>query len=392
MDLATLREIRSDLDVFLSRFDDCFRRRESREYLGVYVRGQLGPLQRKSVEPIALDAGVHPRNLQQFLGQYAWDEKAMATKVRHVVRDEHFFAEAIGVIDETGIAKKGAKTVGVQRQYCGSVGKVENSVVSVHLDYVAPEFHTLVDSDLYIPQSWFEDPSRCEEAGIPKDLVFKTKWEIALELIDRSRHDGVPLKWITADEGYGSVPAFMNGVASRNLVYIIETPRHLQGWTPNGRRVGRRISRVDQLWWRGGPTWSDYVVKDTTKGDLVWRVRSTEFIPSWDPSKRLRLLVAESRLDGELKYFLSNAPLETPVSSLLAVAFSRWHVERSFEDAKQEIGLDHFEVRGHKSVRRHHVLSMASLLFLSRTSRRLRGEKEGAVDLLAGQGRDQRTA
>jgi len=392
VDLATLREIRSDLDVFLGKFDDCFRRRESREYLGVYVRGQLGPLQRKSVEPIALDAGVHPRNLQQFLGQYAWDDAAMAKRIRHIVRDEHVFAEGIGVIDETGIAKKGAKTVGVQRQYCGSVGKVENSVVSVHLDYVAPDFHTLVDSDLYIPQSWFDDPSRGKEAGIPKELAFKKKWEIALELIDRTRGDGVPLKWITADEGYGSVPDFMNGIASRNLVYVIETPRHLQGWTPNGRRIGRPIERVDQLWWRGGPTWTDYVVKDTTKGELVWRVRSTVFIPSWAPSKRLSLLVAVSRLDGEVKYFLSNAPLETPVSSLLAVAFSRWHVERSFEEAKQEIGLDHFEVRGYRSVRRHHVLSMVSLLFLVRTSARLRGEKGRAVDLLPGQGGDRRTA
>ncbi|MBI3723260.1 IS701 family transposase, partial [bacterium] len=325
MDVATLREIRTALDEFLTRFDRCFSRRESRDYLGVYVRGQLGPLQRKSVEPIALDAGVHPRNLQQFLGQYRWDEAAMARKVRETVRDEHGCAEAIGVIDETGIAKKGTKTVGIQRQYCGSTGKVDNCVQSVHLDYVAPDFHTLVDSDLYLPQSWFDDPARCDAVQVPKDLVFRTKPQIALDLIDRTLGDGVPLKWITADEGYGQVPEFLNGVAARGLVYVVEVPKHVQGWTPNGRRLGRRIDRVEDLWWRGGPTWTTYAVKETTKGDLVWRARSTVFIPSWDPTKQLRLIVAEDVLTDEVKYFLSNAPIETQVSSLLAVAFSRWH-------------------------------------------------------------------
>lgn len=392
MDIETLRGIRSDLDAFLARFDDCFHHRASRKHLGTYVRGQLGPLQSKSVEPIALEAGVHPRNLQQFLGIYQWDDPAMARRVRHVVRDEFGRPDAIGVIDETGVAKKGKKTVGVQRQYCGSTGKVDNCVNSVHIDYVVPGFHTLVDSDLYLPQSWFDDPARCEEVGVPKDLVFRTKPQIALDLIARTLADGVPLKWITADEGYGQVPAFLNGVAAHGLFYVVEVPRHVYGWTANGSRFGRKIRRVEDLWKRGGRTWTTYHIKDTTKGALVWHARSTVFIPSWDPKQRLILIVAESALDGEVKYFLSNAPLETPISSLLAVAFARWHVERSFEDAKQEVGLDHFEVRGYRSVQRHLTISMVSLLFLSRVSRRLRGKKGGAVDAVAGQGGDRRTA
>jgi len=392
MDIETLRGIRSDLDAFLARFDDCFHHRASRKHLGTYVRGQLGPLQSKSVEPIALEAGVHPRNLQQFLGIYQWDDPAMARRVRHVVRDEFGRPDAIGVIDETGVAKKGKKTVGVQRQYCGSTGKVDNCVNSVHIDYVVPGFHTLVDSDLYLPQSWFDDPARCEEVGVPKDLVFRTKPQIALDLIARTLADGVPLKWITADEGYGQVPAFLNGVAAHGLFYVVEVPRHVYGWTANGSHLGRKIRRVEDLWKRGGPTWTTYHIKDTTKGALVWHARSTVFIPSWDLTQRLILIVAESALDGEVKYFLSNAPLETPISSLLAVAFARWHVERSFEDAKQEVGLDHFEVRGYRSVQRHLTISMVSLLFLSHVSRRLRGEKGGAVDAVASQGGDRRTA
>jgi SRSO17 transposase len=393
MDLATLRGIRSELDLFLGRFDGCFRRRESREYFGVYVRGQLGPLERKSVEPIALEAGVHPRNLQQFLGQYAWDEKAMARRTREVVRDEHFCAEAIGVIDDTSVAKKGTKTVGIQRQYCGSTGKVDNCVVTVHVNYVAPDISTIVDSDLYLPQSWFDDPSRCEVAGVPAGLAFRTKPQIALDLLDRTRADGVPLKWITADEGYGEVPTFLDGVAARGLLYVIEVPgAHVHGWTPNGLRVGRKKSPLKDLWWRGGPTWTTYAIKDTTRGDVVWDVRSTVFVPSWDPTKRLRLLVAQNVLTEEIKYFLSNAPLETPVTSLLTVAFTRWNVERCFEDAKGEVGFDHFEVRGYRSVQRHLTISMLSLLFLSRVSRRLRGEKGGALELLSGEAGDRRAA
>lgn len=392
MDVATLRSIRTELDEFLTKFEGCFKSEASKRYHRVYVEGQLGPLQRKSCEPIALDAGVPPRNLQQFLGLYNWSEDAMGRTVRHVVRDEHGHPEAIGVLDETGMAKKGNNTVGIQRQYCGSTGKVDNCVVSVHLDYVAPDFHTLVDGDLYVSQGWLEDPARCEAVGVPKDLVFRTKWQIGLDLIARTLRDGVPIRWITADEHYGQVPEFLNGVAAHGLFYVIEVPRHVQGWTPNGLRLGRKITRADQLWWRGGPTWTTYAIKDTTKGDLVWRVRESVYIPSWDPTKRLRLVVAEDVLTGELKYFLSNAPVETALPSLLTVAFSRWHVERSFEDAKQEIGLDHFEVRGYRSVQRHLAVSMTSLLFLSRVSRRLRGEKGRPLDVLAGQGRDRRPA
>ena len=392
MDIETLRGIRSELDLFLGRFDDCFHHRASRKHLGTYVRGQLGPLQNKSVEPIALDAGVHPRNLQQFLGIYTWDDPGMARRVRHIVRDEHGHPDAIGIFDDTGIAKKGKKTVGVQRQYCGSTGKIDNCVNSVHLDYVSPDFHTLVDSDLYIPKSWFEDPARCEEVGVPKDLVFRTKPEIALDLLKRTLGDGVQLKWITADEGYGQVPAFLKGVAALGLLYVVEVPRHVHGWTAERPRMGREIRRLDDLWRQGGPSWGTYSIKETTKGELVWDVRSAVFIPSWDPTLRLIVLVAVNVLDGEVKYFLSNAPVETPIPSLLAVAFARWHVERSFEDAKQEVGLDHFEVRGYRSVQRHHTISMLSLLFHSRVSRPLRGEKGGDVDLLAGQGCDRRTA
>lgn len=392
MDIETLRGIRTELDQFLTKFDDCFVSDRSRGYLGIYVRGQLGPLQRKSCEPIALDAGVPPRNLQQFLGLYQWDEARLARTVREIVREEHSHPEAIGVIDETSVAKKGNKTAGIQRQYCGSTGKVDNCVVTVHLDYVAPDFHTLVDGDLYAPQSWLQDPARCAEAGLPEDLPFRPKWRIALDLVTRTLGDGLHMRWITADEHYGQVPEFLDGVAALDLFYVVEVPKHVHGWTPNGLRVGRKIERADQLWWRGGPSWVTYATKDTTKGDLIWSVRTSVFVPSWDPSKRLRLLVAESALTGEMKYFLSNAPIETPVSSLLAVAFSRWNVERSFEDAKQEVGLEHFEVRGYRSVQRHFAVSMTSLLFLSRVSRRLRGEKGGSLDLCAGPSGDRRSA
>jgi len=392
MDVATLRGIRTELDEFLTKFDGCFQDRRSVSHLGVYVRGQLGPLQRKSVEPIALDADVHPRTLQQFLSCYKWDEAEMCRRARQIIVERYGHSEAIGILDETSFAKKGKKTAGIQRQYCGSTGKVDNCVVTVHLDYAVPGFHTLVDGDLYVPEGWLADAARCKEAGMPADVTFRTKWQIGLDLIDRSARDGIFLRWITADEGYGEVPAFLDGVAARGLHYVVEVPRSVRGWTPNGLRIGRKMERVEALWWRGGPTWLTYSIKETTKGDVVWRVRTSVFVPSWDRTQRLRLIVAENLDTGELKYFLSNAPIETPLSSLLTVAFSRWQVERIFEDAKQEIGFRHFEVRGYKAVQRHLAISLVSLLFLSSVVTTLGGEKGRDVVALAGAHRDRRSA
>jgi SRSO17 transposase len=348
--------------------------------LRTYVEGQIGDLPRKSIEPIALAAGKAPRTLQEFLGMHRWDHDAVRRRVQRLVMRDHADDNAIAVIDETSFAKKGNKTAGVQRQYCGSTGKKDNCVVTVHLGYAAGDFHALLDSDLYLPEeSWHANRERCREAGIPDEVTFRPKWQISLDLLDRAMANDVRLKYLAADEAYGRCEKFRAGVDRRDLLYVVEVNRSQYGWTPQAlakRPAGLPepdARRVDQLWKRGGPSWTLFHIKNTGNGPVVWEARATRFVPREEkqPGKECWLIVARNVLDGEVKYFVSNAPADASVEVLLHVAFSRWHIERVFEDAKGEIGLDHFEVRRYLPIMRHLILSMVSFLFLMQETQRL---------------------
>ena len=409
MVIQIFRKLRRKLDSFARQFDDCIKTRPSREHMRTYLNGQLGPLEGKSVEPIALDAGIAPRTLQEFLSLHRWDEQAVASRLRQLVARDHADPEfiRIGLIDETSFAKKGVMTAGVQRQYCGSTGKIDNCVVSVHLGYVNGDFHSLIDGDLFLPEeSWSQDRDRCRAANIPDDVVYRPKWQIALELLKRSRNDGVELDWITADEFYGRSKEFRNAVSDMGINYVVEIPSNLSGWTrmpriqapgailPSGRRslktrlaAGEKPARaVSELWERGGPSWQTYQIKKTQKGPEIWHIRETRFYPNNDgvPGREGRLIIARPALGGDVKYFFSDAGPEVPLKRLLYVAFSRWHIERLFQDAKGQVGFDHFEVRSYVSLIRHLVLTTLSLYFLCEQTARLRGEKS-VVDTLSGE-------
>ena len=399
MKTKELKEIRSNLDEFLSEFDDCIKTVNSRAHFHTYAGGQLSDLERKSVEPIALEAGVPPRSLQEFLAIHRWDENRVRLRVQDLVKRDHFDDNAIGIIDETSFPKKGDKTAGVQRQWCGAAGKTDNCVVTVDLGYNAGDFHTLIDTGLYLPkETWDEDRERCREAGIPDDVGYRPKWSISLGQVERAIANGVPLKWVTADEFYGCSGPFRRGLEALGLSYVVEIPRSTCGWLrkpptlgpadsqATGRRRTRVIvspdapapRRVDELWLRGGPSWEAFHIKDTEKGPLVWEARIGDIYMSQGDGtapKKLRLIVARNILDGEIKYFLCGAPRDTPPEVILHVAFSRWRIERIFEDAKGQIGMDHFEVRHYRPLVRHMILSMVSLLFLMRETKRLRGKK-----------------
>lgn len=385
-----LAGIGKHLQRFLRRFDDCIKTRPSRRHLRTYIGGQTSRLERKSIEPMALEADVAPRTLQEFLSFHRWDHEAVRRRVQTTVAAQHADANAIGVIDETSVPKKGDKTPGVQRQHCGATGKTDNCVLTVHLGYVTHDFATLVDSDLYLPEeSWAQDRERCRDAGIPDEVGYRPQWQIALDLLDRAAQHGIRLKYVAADEFYGRARQFRNGVAARGWVYVVEIPCNLTGWQrrpattsgPQGQeRLGkgeRPARRVDRLWLRGGPSWELFHIKDTEKGPVLWHVRATRFSPKAGrvPGPEGWLLVARNIVTGEVKYFLSNAPAGTPVEALLHVAFSRAHIEQLFERAKGDIGLDHFEVRKYTSLQRHLILSMVSLLFLAQETGRLRGKK-----------------
>jgi SRSO17 transposase len=393
MDAKQIRQLEPKLDRFLERFADCFARKDTRAHLGVFVRGQLSDLPQKSIEPIAVEAGVAPRTLQEFMSLLKWDENRMGDRLQEIVVAEHGSRHAIGILDDTSDPKKGDKTPGVQKQWCGRLGKTENCIVTVHLGYAADDFHCLLDGELYVPQSWAEDRVRCREAGIPDALTYRPKWQIGLELYDRAVANGVTFAWLTFDEGYGSKPELLRELSARGQRFVAEVPRSLTGWLKpprvvtrryhrgrrgRGRKVPRLASgsrparRVDALLkdraLRDQP-WQRWHVKDGDKGPVVWECKRA-FVTVKDaagmPGARLHLIIARNVLDPtEVKYFVSNAAPQTGIGTLLLVAFSRWRVERCFEDQKSEIGLDQYEGRRYLGLKRHLVLSAVSYLFLA---------------------------
>jgi SRSO17 transposase len=378
VDIETLEELRPELDRFTEDFGRCVKTRPSRRLMQAYVAGQLSDLQRKCVEPIALRRGVAPRTLQQFLATHCWDESAMVECLQRRIVERHRHEQAIGLIDETSFPKKGEKTPGVQRQHCGATGKIDNCAVSVHLGYVAGDFHALLDGDLYLPESWLDDEERCLEAGVPADVVYRTKPQIALGQLQAAVERGVTMAWLCTDELYGRSHEFRLGVADLGVTYAVEIPSNTTGWLAS-RGTSGRARRVDGLWLRGGPAWETWNVKDTEKGPAVWDVRAVRFHPAEErvAGDEQWLIIARNALKPEeVKYFLCNADKDTELGVMLRVAFYRWHIERLFRESKNETGLDHYEGRTYQGWRRHLILTSVSVLFLSEQRRRLRAHGE----------------
>jgi SRSO17 transposase len=408
MDAKQIRSLRPKLKSLLKRFDDCFSRSETRGHLWTYVEGQLSDLPRKNCEPIADAANMPPRTLQQFLSLLDWDHGLMKTKLQQLVATEHAGPHSIGIIDETGCPKKGEKTPGVQRQWCGATGKKDNCVVTVHLACARDDFHCLLDSELFLPERWSNDRARCRAADIPDELVHRPKTNIALELYDRARSNGVAFEWLTFDEGYGKSVGFLRALRGRKQQFVGEVPVTFTGWIqpprvtsrrrwPTGRPhkglrlvAGSRPFRAVRQHLEHSPelrdqAWQRFRVKDGEKGPMVWEVKHVWFYPNGEddlPLAPMHLMVARSVLEPNvLKFFIADAPQDTPLTELLHVAFSRWRVERSFEDQKTELGFDHFEGRSYTGLMRHQTITALTHLFLSRVHQEWRGEKSGVDGL-----------
>ena len=396
MEATDVLNIGQRLHRFMGEFKECFGRREPAEHAERYIRGQHLNLPRKSIEPIADEAGIDPRALQKFLGQHRWDDHLMNTRVHQIVMRDHADPNSIGILDESSFAKKGDKTPGVHHQHCGSTGKLDNCVVTTHLSYATPAgFHTLLSSALFLPKDWSDDRERCREAGIPDNLVHRTKWEIALELHQEALSNGVRFAWITADEFYGRPVEFHLELSRRGQLYVVEVPRNFWGWCRKpellhknhhgkvGRKLKRKnppVSTVENLAVFSPAfrkeAWVQFRIKDGEKGPVVWEAKAVPFyLKDQDglPTRPHLLIVARNVQNrSEIKYFVSNASAGTPLTTLLTVAFARWHVERCFQDQKTELGMDHFEVRNYTSLMRHLILTAVSLLFLAQTHQALK--------------------
>jgi SRSO17 transposase len=417
MEASQIKGLGRRLHKFMSEFDDCFGRSEPRESLRTYVRGQLSKLERKSIEPIALEAGVPPRTLQFFFSDGFWDQVRLRDRMQQIVARDHGHGRALGVIDETGNPKKGEHTAAVQPQYCGHTGKIDNCVVAVHWSYVAGDFECLMDSDLFLPQGWANDWDRCRAAGVPDEVAYRKKTRIALEQVGRALGNGVRVSAWSFDSWYGGDGEFLDGMDGLGQSYVGQIPKDFFGWLRPPRLLvkpiggGSKKRRFPRLARKALPpcavenlvtyspllakqNWRRYRVKDTEKGPLVWEVKSHRFYRKHGqaglPGPTHTLIVARNVLDPtEIKYFLSNRAAgrdDVTLEWMLGVAFSRAAVERCFQLGKRDLGMDHFEMRSWLGIHRHLYISQLSLLFCAREHQRLRekNDRDALPDRRAG--------
>jgi SRSO17 transposase len=384
-----LRALGPALADYLDRYLFCCAYTQTFAHLGTYVRGLLSDLERKTCEPIALKAGTPVRSLQEFLRDHVWDfERVKQLHQLHSAEllrqpDDAHGLGTIGLIDETSAAKKGDKTPGVQRQQLGCLGKIDNGIVTVHLGVCRGRYKGLIDADLFLPEDWSNDRPRCRRAGIPEDVVYRPKGQIALGQIDRATSNGVQLDWLTFDEEYGKSPGFVAGLGERQLRFVGEVPRSLSclavnrpGNRPQPHRKACRAEEVVRTasLFRAQP-WQVCRLPREVMQDQVWRVKAARV---WLHSKEgwsagtYWLIWASNDETGEEKFFLSNAPEGAQVETLVRVAFRRWNVEHSFRVAKSELGFTHFEGRNYTALMRHMSLCLVAMGFVADHTDRLR--------------------
>ena len=389
-----IRSLQPALAALLESFRGCFGRESTFGHWQRYLLGLLADLKRKSIEPIALAAGAKVRTLQEFLATFEWDHDRVNKLLQQRVMDRHGSEKAVGVIDASGHAKQGKKTPGVQRQWCGETGKVDNCVVGQHLLYTNNDpknpFTGMLASDLYLPKSWADDRERCREAGIPDEVVYRPKWRIAVDQVEDAIHNGVRFSWITFDEEFGSVPGFWFELDRLGQRGIGEVRPNFLCWpilphycSPQRAHAAKRVDNVcrfspvfrNQSWYR-------FTVKQTTRGPAVWelkagRVRLVEVSEqrSKPTDREYWLIVIRNPATGEYKYFVCNAAGGANWKQMMTVAFGRWHVEMWLERAKQETGFGAFEVRTYTGLLRHWLCSRMAMFFLAEQTERLRGEK-----------------
>jgi SRSO17 transposase len=397
---AQIAGLGPQLTDFLRAFEGCFFRREVLAHLDRYCRGLLSDLPRKSVEPMALQAGCAVRSLQEFLTHLRWDQGRMRDALQRRVAASHTPAPGaarapgdlglVGLIDECAQPKKGGKTPGVQRQYCGASGKIDNCIVNVHLACLCGGFKALLDSDLYLPQSWADDPQRCNAAHIPEGLGCRPKTDIAARQVKRALGNGLRFDWLTFDEGYGKDPGFLFELEAMGQRYVAEVPASFRCWGAKPKyhslrkefatKEARNVVRWSKAFIL--EPWRVFTLARQTLGPQAWHARAAQV---WlrDPKTKRPcdrthwLIHAWNRRSGEHKYFVSDAPPTTELGLLLRVAFGRANVEHVFRVAKSEVGMDHYEGRSYLGLMRHLVLCQLVLLFLAEATDRLRGEKPG---------------
>ncbi|MFN2249786.1 MAG: IS701 family transposase [Candidatus Promineifilaceae bacterium] len=381
-----------DLDCFMDEmrayvemFEPAFRRREQLEWSQSYLQGLLGETRRKNIERMALELGENVRSMQHFVGQSPWAQEPVNAIYQRLVAEGLGEADGVALIDESSVVKQGNGSVGVAAQYCGSVGKTANGQVGVYLGYASRKGYSLLEGQLFMPDEWFDEThaERRIACGVPQDLVYQTKPEIGLKLLQKAEKRGtLAFQWVAADELYGDSPAFRDGVAALNKWYFTEIKSttlvwnfrpevHIPEWKGHGRHPTRLRLRhpndcpvqVNALA-AGVPkeAWTRTTIKEGSKGPIVCDFAFLRLIESRRnlPGPEVWLIIRRN-LDNPslIKYYFSNAPADTPTIEFVRISGMRWSIETIFEEAKGEVGFDHYEIRSWLGW--HHHMLLVSL-------------------------------
>lgn len=362
MDVEHRQQWSQAFDTFFEPFGGYFVRSESRATAHSYVRGLLADIPRKNSWQLAEALGLlDPHPLQRLLYEVPWDADAVCAELRQQVIARLGYEPGIGVIDGSGFVKKGDKSVGVGRQYCGRVGKVENCQVGVFLGYATPLGAAFIDRELYIPQDWFADRERCRAAKIPDEVVFQTKPQIAQRLLERAWAEDLPLQWVVGDTVYGNSPSLRHAlhVAGRYYVLGIGSQHSVQLSDGSLCLLSDLIARQSEVEWERlcfqvgekGPIWYEW---------RAWRNQ----LPNESIGEQWLVLRRDPQTQTNYHCFVSNAPADTDLTELAGVALTRHAIEQLLEEAKSETGLADYEVRHWHGWYRHITLSLLAHTFL----------------------------
>jgi len=385
--MATTYAERERLAGFLNEMLTVLGRSERRRWGDVYVRGLLATGERKATATMASrvsDGNVQA--MQQFIGQSPWPWEPLRQQLAQRLAAA-LQPVASWVIDDTGFPKKGTHSVGVARQYSGTLGKIGNCQVAVSLHYATDDAAVPVDFALYLPEEWLE-PERRAAAAIPDDVTFQPKWAMALALIDRAREWGVPTGVVTADAGYGNSADFRTGLADRGLPFVVGIQSTTGVWpdegtlvnAPRGRRGRPRLKPLDvgapwsvanlsQSWLP--ERWQRVTWREGTKGEMTSRFAAARVLPTHGyqharPKENTRWLLVEwpEEEPAPTKYWLADLPEDTALVSLVRLAKIRWWIEQGYQQLKDELGLDHYEGRTWQGWHHHVTLTMLAFGFL----------------------------
>jgi SRSO17 transposase len=339
-----------------------FERSEPRQRALTYLRGLLGPAERKNSWQLAEMSGdATPYGLQHLLRRALWDPDAVRDELGTYIMQHLGDPNAVLVIDETGFLKKGAHSAGVARQYSGTAGRIENCQIGVFVAYASHLGHALLDRELYLPKEWTDDRARCRQAGVPDARGFATKPQLARQMLARAFIAGVPAKWVTGDSVYGDDRRLRMWLESRPQAYVLAVSGKEYVWLDwQQRQVKRILAALPE------DGWTRLSAGDGAKGPRWYDWRWLPLADPMEPAWRRWLLVRRSVTDPtELTAYVVFAPQEAVLAEVVRVAGTRWTIESGFEAAKGEVGLDHYEVRSWTGWYRHTTLAMWALALLA---------------------------